>query len=1598
LLTSAVLLALPMGEAWSQARPIEAFSTTPTATIILDTSGGTEFTPCPDGSFDCPTAGPPICACVNPPSEFHAECAGFWAGLGYTDYDPGFPIPAAVMANVYRGFQTRFHIAQQAIAGTIENYFCAWDYRDPTSFGPTGARRMDVVDPARPQGIPHARACSYLRPPESTESSEDFLDRFCGDGRQCTQSGSDVTCVQLGDGVRYLNDGLLSSSRDLVHFGFATLDSFQESGEGPQGMWSYACSDPPFNDVWTRSTPGAPSPDPNPTLRTCLGLRSPTASEGPLRVPVLSGAGGIGAAQVESIRDSLRSIVPYWATPLAAGLHDVRHMLTFDPVFAADDERVCRPHNVILVSDSVPTYSRRFVGTAFNPSGELRDVCDVFPSLAGCENYWYPGLEEIAEGLFRRTIAGSGDPDVDEEDVIFPINLYNIAFALNAEERDISERELLSSFSLQAEALGAPFLLDAADLDELRSALGTALSAVLEGHLVSRTAPAVTTSTRNFSSGRDDGAIVPLSRFEAFTRISEFSPLWGGSVNRVDWICEYDEDEGFTVLAPEEQTTTEPVAWRSADRLDERLEVQGVETRTVLTNGPVDRCVSGSPMDTSVLSPFEPRLTGTMGSYFPTLFTDDPIGVSLTLAELQGACPGATGGEDDPCDELALGGARLRPEWNMTAFNVPTCLAELSAEAPDQSIFFSDDNPDCTFTAFGVTSGDLAGGSGSSPVLCTDPAEVFEAAQRFVRQTVRFVRGATIQELLDDPDFVDYPPPYPSDPDEFDPLLNDRPTRFGSVMFSNPVVVPPPSSALPFQGLQDEVDGLLNEVLIEGADPIDDVTVGNRPTMLYVGSDSGLLHAIEAATGVELWSFYPSTLLRRSRLQVRAHLPMVDGTPVVREMRVFRGTVGDDPPERVDRWRTVLVFGLRQGGRGYVALDVSNPFEPHFLWQIDETNDPAMGQTYGKAALATVRLADCSGFPSRPLGTDIPAYMTDDPASGPCERGVAILPGGVDPRGLQASPRSSLGRVLLVVDVITGTVIRRITTLGNAPEVEPRTCEEVLPGEQRCVPAGGAGGEECHPEAASGFGTCGEGFDCVGFATNETILDRSICIMDQVQSYTCQSSGGGGGPLDPVLESARLTGNGHCVMQSVHNSASFCSWPTSVFESLGPLDFPVTLFGSMVGDCGFTGMNTQMATCRTRVPAVSCNVAGESCISIGGCGNEFIGRCYPNLLWPPPDTLGCSNDNDCESLNDVEISYEPGTCVPEETCTSTEDCNPEVTEIPAALSGSALAFDTFAGNLATRAFLGDEEGRLLRLDLSSPNPSEWSLGLFFDPAAAAIEFGEPDIDTGEPVLFEPTIAYRGNLDRAVVLYGQGDLNQLQGSNDISGGIVNHVFSLTERPRFDREGRLLPETAEVNWILRLDHPGERITARPRIFNNVAYFATYLPRVDNPCEIGDARLYGVHYFGPPEDPDDPEEPTRYVQLTNHESDEEDGLAVLGRLPGNSVCAEEAETPFIHYCDASAEEDALITPRSIINGLDFVQMPSCFLRPGLEDDGTAPLPDAGGQAGGFQLMISQSSAAPTESADRGARATTRLVDGILEEPDAPALPTSWGLISPW
>lgn len=160
------------------------------------------------------------------------------------------------------------------------------------------------------------------------------------------------------------------------------------------------------------------------------------------------------------------------------------------------------------------------------------------------------------------------------------------------------------------------------------------------------------------------------------------------------------------------------------------------------------------------------------------------------------------------------------------------------------------------------------------------------------------------------------------------------------------------------------------------------VNLRNRPAMVYVGANDGMIHAFHAApdlegspprwqAGEEAWAYLPFNQLAKVSLAALAGAERVDTQDLacqvddvlVEPAAVEAGSLDCAGDPRCG-WRTILICGQGWGGSWYVAIDVTDPLAPRPLW---ESTVPAviregqpepwgLGRTWSLPSIALLRV------------------------------------------------------------------------------------------------------------------------------------------------------------------------------------------------------------------------------------------------------------------------------------------------------------------------------------------------------------------------------------------------------------------------------------------------------------------------------------------------------------------------------------------------------------------------------------------------------------------------------------------------------------------
>lgn len=131
-------------------------------------------------------------------------------------------------------------------------------------------------------------------------------------------------------------------------------------------------------------------------------------------------------------------------------------------------------------------------------------------------------------------------------------------------------------------------------------------------------------------------------------------------------------------------------------------------------------------------------------------------------------------------------------------------------------------------------------------------------------------------------------------------------------------------------------------------------------TMIYVGTNDGMLHAFSDCDGQEAWAFVPDNVL--PNLKEMAARPTlinysVDASPMVMRYDANKDGTIDPASDKL-----VLIFGLRRGGNAYYALDITSPLSPKLLWRINAatTGFGHLGESWSDPQFAKVKIGSTS--------------------------------------------------------------------------------------------------------------------------------------------------------------------------------------------------------------------------------------------------------------------------------------------------------------------------------------------------------------------------------------------------------------------------------------------------------------------------------------------------------------------------------------------------------------------------------------------------------------------------------------------------------------
>lgn len=184
-------------------------------------------------------------------------------------------------------------------------------------------------------------------------------------------------------------------------------------------------------------------------------------------------------------------------------------------------------------------------------------------------------------------------------------------------------------------------------------------------------------------------------------------------------------------------------------------------------------------------------------------------------------------------------------------------------------------------------------------------------------------------------------------------------------------------------------------------------------SVIYAGSNGGMLHAFDDVDGSELWGYIPTDLLGNlPTLETEDSLSyFVDGTATP-----YTYTYDHDSNASTDEIeKMLLIFGERRGGNSYTALDITDYTSPQFAYSINEdilvaNSGEYLGQSWSTPQSVTMRVDEDTTkdvlFFSGGYDTNQDAFDPDD---------NSVIPNDED----------TIGRAVFAVDATDGTLFER---------------------------------------------------------------------------------------------------------------------------------------------------------------------------------------------------------------------------------------------------------------------------------------------------------------------------------------------------------------------------------------------------------------------------------------------------------------------------------------------------------------------------------------------------------------------------------------------
>ena len=226
-----------------------------------------------------------------------------------------------------------------------------------------------------------------------------------------------------------------------------------------------------------------------------------------------------------------------------------------------------------------------------------------------------------------------------------------------------------------------------------------------------------------------------------------------------------------------------------------------------------------------------------------------------------------------------------------------------------------------------------------------------------------------------------------------------------------------------------------------------------RDPIVYIQSNSGILHAFDFSSGVEKWGFLPPNVVHFNRL-ARLRFPfddgvspsnltpklsmsattfpvyLLDGSLVAEDVSLLNDPYNPGNPG----YGTILVGSLGYGGCGIYAMNVTKPSLPQFMWAVENQMSYGAAMVYrwipksttnsvAADVYYTAHASPLTGFDYRRLGMTMSVPAVGYVRESPSDSWVLIAGAGMN-QNLASRDVAVVGKAIYVSSVENAAIIR----------------------------------------------------------------------------------------------------------------------------------------------------------------------------------------------------------------------------------------------------------------------------------------------------------------------------------------------------------------------------------------------------------------------------------------------------------------------------------------------------------------------------------------------------------------------------------------------